>query len=186
MDVHQETVLVQQAQKGDKRALITLYQNYLNPIYRYAYSRVSNKSEAEDITSEIFLRMVRHLNEFQSASSFKNWLYGIAKHVIADFWRQHYKNPTDSFDKIPEILTSSPPNQIVNEEAEQDLIQKESRIKKILAQLPDQYRRVLELRFLKSYTLQETANELGISLANTKVIQYRALKKAYLLSKKYE
>lgn len=182
MDKDQEAILVRLAQDGDEQALIALYQHYLTPIYRYVYSKVGHQPETEDITSEVFLKMVRNLQNFRAESSFKNWLYQIAKNTIADYWRRRYRNFTVSIEEIMEINLVSQSNP-AQEDIEKELAEKEARVKKILDVLPDNYRHVLELRFLKSYSLKDIANELGITVSNVKVLQYRALKKSFELSK---
>jgi len=156
-----------------------LYQTYLTPIYHFAFRQVGNRSEAEDITSDVFLKMVRGLPEFRGESSFKNWLYCLAKNTAADYWRRHYQKPLTSLDGQPEI---SSPVLAEAEDIESLMERKETAVKKILSLLPENYRQVLELRFLKNYSLRETAAELNLTLGNTKVIQYRALKKAGELS----
>jgi RNA polymerase sigma-70 factor (ECF subfamily) len=180
MDQTKEAILVRQAQSGDGQAVVALYQQFIAPIYRYVYSKVSNRQVTEDITSEVFLKMIKQLPKFAGRSSFKNWLYQIAKNTIADYWRQHYRTPTVSLELIQEInlLEKDPPQDI-----EREAGIKETKINTILSSLPDNYREVLELRFIRNYTLQETSDALQISLANAKVLQYRALKKACELSK---
>ena len=66
MDKDHDAILVELAQKGDKQALIALYHTYINPIYRYIYSKVGSKIETEDITSEVFLKMVKNLQNFKT------------------------------------------------------------------------------------------------------------------------
>jgi len=181
MDNDKEATLVRSAQEGDEQALIALYQHYLTPIYRYVYSKVGSQPETEDITSEVFLKMVRNLKNFRGESSFKNWLYQIAKNTIADYWRRHYRKLTVSLEEFMEydLVKSNP----VQEDIEKELAEKEARVKKILDLLPDNYRQILELRFLKKYLIKDIAEALNITISNTKVLQYRALKKAFELSK---
>lgn len=185
MDQDNEVKLIKRAQAGDEEALVALYQKYLNPIYRYIFSHTADTPATEDLTSEVFLKMVRQLPHFDHRSSFKNWLYAITKNTVADYWRQHYQKPTVPLESVAEInLLKS--HSISNVDIEQQLKQKEEIVYNILRQLPDNYRRVLELRFLQNYTLQETANELRLTLTNVKVLQYRGLKRAYELSQPYE
>jgi RNA polymerase sigma-70 factor, ECF subfamily len=180
MEQIKEALLVKQAQSGDEQALVALYQHYITPIYRYSYCKTSNQQVAEDITSEVFLKMVKQLHGFKSRSSFKNWLYQITKNTIADYWRQHYQNPTISTELVQEIELMKKDE---SPDIEQELLLKEQKVQKILSQLPENYRQVLELRFIKNYTLLETASTLQITLGNVKILQYRALKKTSELSK---
>jgi len=180
MDKDKEAILVKLAQSGDEGALVALYQNYVNPIYRYVYCKVGNQAAAEDITSEVFLKMVRGLCDFKGQSSFKNWLYQITKNTVADYWRAHYKKSTVSIEEFLEINLVS---ESQKDDIEKDLSEKEARVSKILNALPENYRQILELRFLKGYSLKDIAKELNITISNVKVLQYRALKKAHEIFK---
>lgn len=183
MDKKEEVILVNQAQEGNEEALIALYNRYLNPIYRYVFSKVGNVQETEDITSEVFLKMVRNLRNFRGESSFKNWLYKIAKNTLADYWRLHYKKSTVSIEEFLEIDLIGKSNPGDEEDIEKEMFKKEQTVNNILNLLPESYRLILDLRFLKSYSLKDIAKELNISISNVKVLQYRALKKAYELTK---
>ncbi len=68
-----------------------LYQEHLNPIYRYVYSHVRNREAAEDLTSQIFLKAVRSLDLEQSVPSSTAWLFRVARTTTADYWRAHYR-----------------------------------------------------------------------------------------------
>ncbi|MFA6553077.1 MAG: sigma-70 family RNA polymerase sigma factor [Patescibacteria group bacterium] len=173
--------LVLAAQKGNEDALCQLYGHYLPPLYRYCYALCGHQETAEDLTSEIFLKMVRQLSGFRGQSSVKNWLYAIAKRTVADYWRHHYRHPLipledyhqdaraayHAIDSDPEVARLADANEL--------------HAKEILDSLPENYRRVLECRFLNNMTIIETAQALNESEANIKVLQHRALKKAVQL-----
>lgn len=179
MDQTGDEQLVCQAQSGSQHVLLALYQQYLSPIYRYAYSKTGTRMAAEDVSAEVFLKMVSALKDFRGESSFKNWLYGITKHAIADYWRDHYRKNQVALEQADERRFATPPRDAENElDLETALQREEAAAQSILRQLPTNYRRVLELRFLKNYTIKETADALQLTVANTKVLQYRALKKA--------
>lgn len=166
-----EARLIKNAQKGDDQAFEILYQKYIKMTYGYVFNRVGKKEEAEDLTSEIWLAVLEGLPKFAAASTFKNWLFGIVKHKIMDFYQEKYK-----IKKIPlveEIILA-----VGDEEINKD--DKEKKVTSLLAKLPKNYREVLSLRFLKGYTTREIAEELGLTVNNIKVIQYRALRKAQL------
>ncbi|MDP2726949.1 MAG: sigma-70 family RNA polymerase sigma factor [Dehalococcoidia bacterium] len=160
------------AQKGDQEALSTLYHRYVAEIYRYAYRQVGNREDAEDLTSQIFLQMVRSIGGYQPQGYFRAWVYGIARNVIVDWWRRYYWTPTVTLEKFLELEPVShadPP--VANPRAE-------ATVESLLLQLPERFREVLTLRFLRGYSLEETAQAMGVSLANAKVLQHRAMKKA--------
>ena len=117
------------------------------------------------------MQALKNLPKFSFKSTFKNWLYGIAKHLILAHYRQKYNQTPLELDDN----TATPQNESQDEKESK----KNNRLlEDLLKALPERYHQVLELRFLKGYTILETAAALGISEENTKVLQHRALKKA--------
>ncbi len=79
----QASVDVQEFQK--------FYQEHLGSIYRFVYSKVGNREEAEDLTSQIFIKAVRGIDRERGALSMQRWLFQVARTTIADYWRVHYR-----------------------------------------------------------------------------------------------
>lgn len=178
-----ENDIVLAAMRGDSQAVSEIYRTYVDVVYKFVYYRVGNREEAEDLTSETFIKMMQSLPSFSFDSKFKTWLLGIAKHTILDYFRKHYKNRTLALEDFLNVdLGNSLALQPVfefDEPEDKTAVQKfEEKVKAILEQLPKHYRDVLELRFLKGYSIKETAEALGKTISNIKVLQYRALHKA--------
>ena len=76
------------------------YRENLGPIYRFVYSKVGNREEAEDLTSQIFLKAVRGLNYERGAQSMRKWLFQVASTTIVDYWRSHSRATTSSLDVL--------------------------------------------------------------------------------------
>ena len=171
----EEIELILGAQHGEQHAISELYRLYVDNVYKFIYYRTGNQEEAEDLTTETFIKMMKSIPKFSFQSKFKTWLLGIAKHTILDYFRKHYKTKTLN---IEDFLNSNLGD--VNEEIE-DPAKHDAEIQKILKSLPENYRSVLELRFLKGYTIKETAAELDKTVSNVKVLQYRAIQKAQKL-----
>jgi RNA polymerase sigma-70 factor (ECF subfamily) len=148
-----------------------VYEQYLDPIYRFLYARVGNREDAEDLTSQVFLKALRSLDIAYAEHSIAGWLFTVARTVLADHWRREYRHGTMA--ELDENLTDRA--ETVNGTGDTETVH---RVEEILAFLPARYRAVLELRFLRGYTLEETAQELGITTGNVKIIQHRALAKA--------
>src|SRR5690606_31613681 len=111
--------------------------------------------QAEDLTSEIFVRMLEGIDRYEAQiGAFKGWLYGIARNVIADVWRRSYRMEQVPFEESYALSQSNRPH------SARDLSQWRQAL---LAALPTNYRRVLELRILRGYSVAETAQEMGIS-----------------------
>lgn len=150
------------------------YQENLGPIYRYVFSKVGNREEAEDLTSQIFIKAVRSVDIDRSAQSMQKWLFQVARTTIADYWRAHYKAPAHSLDALLETGWEGP----ADEGSEALNSRPEERVHNILQALPEHYREVLTCRFLLNLTIRDTALRMGLTEANVKVLQFRALKRA--------
>lgn len=169
--------LVRQALHGDSGALAQLYRHHLDDIYRYVYMRVGTQADAEDLTSETFLRMVENLRQYRERGKFRSWLLGIARYVVNDFWRIHYRIGEEPLGELEmkwaaDPFSSDDPNNEL--EGQKNLV---FLMREWLARLPDHYRRVLELRFLEGRSLRETAQAMNCTETTVKVRQHRALKK---------
>ena len=138
-------------------------------VYRFIYARVGNRPDAEDLTAEVYLRALPRLRLRAAMAEIRSYLMATARTVLADHWRRHYDV---AFAALDETIAANRSDDDHDDEAGV------RRAGAILAALPDNYRRVLELRFLRGYSIRETAHELGISVANAKVVQFRALRRA--------
>ena len=151
-----------------------LYQEQAGPVYRFVYSKVGNREDAEDLTSHIFLKAVSGINQERSLQSMHKWLFLVARTTIADYWRAHYRLPTNSLDALLETGWEGP--------AEQEPIALSDRllerVQRILQALPERYRKVLTCRFLLKLSLRDTAVSMGATVATIKTLQFRALKRA--------
>lgn len=164
--------LVRRAKQGDENAISLLYHRHLSAVYRFIYARTGTRADAEDLTSETFFRMLKNLNAYQGKGDFRNWLLGIARHIVLDFWHRRYRFRQTSLEAFGESLSSEPEGILCSNP------QKQLVIKRILDSLPDNYWQVLKLRFLEGKTIKETSQAMGCTESNVKVRQYRALKKA--------
>jgi RNA polymerase sigma-70 factor (ECF subfamily) len=152
----------------------TFVEENLSLIYRYMYSKVGNREDAEDLTSQIFLKVVSKINLSHSRQRVQQWLFLIARTTIADYWRDHYRHPSISLDELLdagwEITMREEP--ITTNSSAAD------RVQRILRALPQRYREVLHCRFLLNLSIRDTASRMGVTEANVKVLQFRALKRA--------
>ena len=153
------------------------YQENLNLIYHYVYGKVRNREEAEDLTSQVFFKAIRHLDLGRDPQSKRSWLYHVAHTTIIDYWRLHYSVSTSSLETMLEAGWEGPTENNtleINDSATK-------RVHRILDALPEQYRRVLTCRFLLGLSIKETASKLNLTEVNVKTLQFRALKRAAAL-----
>lgn len=137
----------------------------MGPLYRFVYGRTGNHADAEDITSTVFMRALPRLRAGVSGAALHGYLRATARTVIADVWRDRHGTV------VQEIDEESTPNHEVTEAGRPD-------VDSLLQRLPGNYRTVLELRFLRGYSVKETAAAMGITVSNAKVLQLRALRRA--------
>lgn len=162
--------LITLAQNGSQEAIATLYEKYVDAIYRFFWWQTNRNVEvAEDLTQDIFLEMAKSINKFNNQGKFKNWLYTIAKRQLSAWLKQKYDLPKEAlFDNL-----ALPENSIDPEKQNQTI----KKVEKLLGKLSEVERSVVVLRYLKNYSVKETAQELKLTASNVKVIAHRALKK---------
>ena len=146
-----------------------IYLDNVERLYRMMYARVGNRADAEDLTAEVFQAALKPLRASASVGEVRAYLLATARTVLASHWRRHYGTEitTIDFDRRPRRSRRTAHR-----------VGCAARVREILAELPDRYARILQLRFLDSCTLREAAHAMNISLGNAKVLQHRALRHA--------
>ena len=144
-----------------------VYQDNASWVYRTLFARVGNRADAEDLTAEVFMAALRPLRLTASVAEVRAYLRVTARTVLAAHWRQTLGREITSIDDVEQ-----PP------ESEEAISTAPQRVALVLDNLPDRYRRILELRFLQGRSIKDSAAELGVSVANAKVLQHRALRLA--------
>jgi RNA polymerase sigma-70 factor (ECF subfamily) len=163
-----EQLLVAQAQQGDKAAVTGLYEAYAHRIFRYISYRVDSDSVAEDLTAEVFLRMVQGLPRYQiTGAPFGAWLYRIAATQVADHYRQ--QRQVEPISEEQPADDTDPLNTLARQE-------ERARLREALQALPEDYQTLLILRFMQQLPHTEVAEVLNKSEAAIRVMQHRALK----------
>jgi len=168
------TCATQQRDEPGIQGFQAFYEDNLVRVYRFVFKSLRNREEAEDLTSQIFLKALRYLDPERSAQSARSWLFKIAHTSIADYWRTHYRTLISSLDVRLEVGWEIPTEEVIvgtNERAAE-------LVYTLLQALPERYREVLSCRFLLNLSIRETAATMGISEANVKVLQFRAIKHA--------
>ena len=152
-----------------------VYQDNATWVYRTIFARVGNRADAEDLTAEVFLAALRPLRLTASVGEVRGYLRVTARTVLAAHWRETLGREITSIDDIEQ-----PPD------SEEVISTAPQRVADVLQRLPDNYRRILELRFLQGRSIKESAAELRVSVANAKVLQHRALRLAAQVNEKGE
>jgi RNA polymerase sigma factor (sigma-70 family) len=185
-----DDLLVQRAQRGDRGGMVLLYQRYVGEIYGYAFNQLGSVQDAEDVTSETFMRVVNAIGSYRAESSFRTWLYAIAHNQVRDHWRRngHHQNAVE-LDLARTAVADDPMSDGTGADGTgSDDGPPEANPRAtalgvaVLAQLPENYRQVLQLRVMDGRSIRDTAAELGLSESNVKVMQHRALKRAAVIA----
>jgi RNA polymerase sigma-70 factor (ECF subfamily) len=150
-----------------------IYRDNVEQVYRLMFAKVGNRPDAEDLTAEVFAAALRPLRTDASAGEVRAYLYATARTVLAGHWRRKFGREVTTVD-LDEAASAAAPA----EGAKESAVGAQRRAEALLARLPPRYREILTLRFLRAYTLQEAASEMGVSVANAKVLQHRALGRA--------
>jgi len=140
----------------------------LELVYAFIYARVGNRADAEDLTQQVALKAIPRLRQGAPASAIRGYLFATARSVLGGFWSTRLGlSEAELREDLALAVPTSPPS----EEGVET-------VQKLLAQLSDNYRRVLELRFLHGYSLKEVAAEMHSTVGAIKVMQLRALRAA--------
>jgi RNA polymerase sigma-70 factor (ECF subfamily) len=168
--VTDEACLLKRAQTYDPDALAKLYDRYAPRMYAYIYRRVGDAALAEDLTSELFLRVLRAIqNERTWRDSFSAWLYRIAHNLVVDQYRRQSPAPILSLDEALLASDEGDPADVV----EGDLARE--RLRRAIGRLTPEQQEALTLRFGEGLTARETARVMRKTTGAVEALQRRAL-----------
>lgn len=144
----------------------SVYQDNVVGIYQLVFRRVGNAADAEDLAEDVLMQTLKTLRLPAPVPTVRAYLVKTARTVLADHWRSHYaaRDAANELDQLPVEIVANP-----------DAV---DRAQRLLSLLPDNFKNILELRFLRGYSVREAATELGVTESNARVLQFRALRKA--------
>lgn len=155
--------------KLDPQAIGVIYDKYFTDVYRYVRYRINDDAVAEDISSDVFVRLLEAVKKGQGPqSNLKGWLIATASNAANDHLRRQYRRPTEALSEFMPDQDSSVANQVDSREQAQT-------VKLAYAQLTAEQQHVLALRFGLGYSLEETAAQLKKNANAIKALQFRAL-----------
>jgi RNA polymerase sigma-70 factor, ECF subfamily len=155
------------------RDFTELYRTHLRDVYSYAYYRIGNHHDAEDLTEQTFLQAYRHFERAVRESNgrpLRPWLIRIAHNLAANYYRDRSRRPQTNLEDAGVISAPHPTEELVEGREE---------VKEVLAgvsQLPDDRREALIMRFALGMENREIARALGRSEGATKVLIHRAIR----------
>jgi RNA polymerase sigma-70 factor (ECF subfamily) len=162
--------LVERAQAGDRNALEELYLIHFDRIYSYLHMTVGNRHDAEDLTTQTFLRMLESIGKFRfQAAPFSAWLFRIAHNLSMDHFRANRRWQPE--EDVPEPHGSE--ERSAEDEAFHSIGRKS--LLELIDTLSQEQQQVLTLKFVFSFSNGEAATILGKTEGAVKSLQHRAL-----------
>jgi RNA polymerase sigma-70 factor (ECF subfamily) len=153
----------------DPQVIGAVYDRYFSEVYRYVLYRVGDQKTAEDIASDVFVRLLESAEKGRSPdSNLKAWLISTASHAAADQFRKKYRKPEETIsDSLPD-LGPDPVSEVVSREQNRA-------VQSAYEKLTPEQQHVIALRFGQGYSLEETASFMNKNVNAVKALQFRAL-----------
>jgi RNA polymerase sigma-70 factor (ECF subfamily) len=167
-DLSVEDRLLAQARRGDQEAMMQIYDTYFPPIYNFIRLRVTDRPLAEDLASDVFVKLVSAIQTNSAPrQSLRGWLFRVARNAKYDHYGQQKHYPTTT---LEEWLPS-------DSDMEGRVIQAMDahRARQAIRMLADDQQEVLLLRFGQGLSLQETAAIMDRNVGSIKSLQFRAV-----------
>ena len=163
-----EQRLIQAAKSGDREAFGCLYKLFFERVYRYILSLLKEHSDAEDVTAEVFIKVMRSLPKYSERGQFTTWLFRIARNETFNYIKKRYRRR-----EMPLLE-----NITIQDDPEVEIEKRELLEKTFQAMhyLTDLQREVITLRFGADLSIKETAEIMGRSIQAVKYLQVSALR----------
>lgn len=173
--------LAQAAARGDMEAFESLYERHYRRVYSLCLRMVANVTEAEDLTQEVFIQLLRKLGSFRGESAFTTWLHRLTvNHVLMHFRKRGVRlEKTTEEGEVPEQV------EIGSDRPQSMPVVDRIALDSAIAQLPPGYRSVFVLHDVEGYEHEEVASLLGVSVGTSKSQLHKArMRLRELLTKK--
>ncbi len=163
-------LLLQCARNLDAQALTQIHDRFYPAVYRYVRYRLDSEQVVEDISSEVFLRLLNHFHQQKGEiHDLRAWLMGTASNLVNDHLRQKYRRPTDDLDDHEELPA------VDDLSATVEYNDRQRAVRLAMQQLTPEQQHVLALRFSQEMSIEETAQVMNKTSGAVKVLQFRAL-----------
>ena len=166
--------LVRSAQEGDAASFAALYEHFSDAIYRYVSFKTGSPGDAEDITAEVFVRMLQSIRSFKpSGHPFSSWLYRVAHNLVVDHFRAKGRKKTVPLETSEHAVGTSALD--LDEYVDVKLTMRH--VHKAMEVLTSLQREVITLRFAAGLSVAETAKAVGKKENAVKALQHAGVKK---------
>ena len=168
----EDAALARRAGSGEAEAFGVLYDRYVDAVYRYVFYRVRNEAEAEDVTSDVFMRALRAIPKYEPRQAFLAWLYRIARNAVIDRSRRQGARQQVSFE---DALAHPNADQVVNPDAGLLAGSDASVVRVAMQQLTPLQQEILVLRYVEGYDTKTISKLVGKRDGTIRGIEFRAL-----------
>lgn len=168
----EDAALARRAGFGEAEAFGVLYDRYVDAVYRYVFYRVRNEAEAEDVTSDVFMRALRAIPKYEPRQAFLAWLYRIARNAVIDRSRRQAARQQVSFE---DALAHPNADQVVNPDAGLLAGSDASVVRVAMQQLTPLQQEILVLRYVEGYDTKTISKLVGKRDGTIRGIEFRAL-----------
>lgn len=151
--------------------IIEIYKHYYLDVYKFIICYSGNQNDSEDMTQEVFIRVLKNLSKYNYSASLKTWIFSIAKHVAIDHYRKNRFTRTLKEGFFKQLIS--------NEKGPIEYVEQnemKNYINKTISKINPNYRMVLILRGINEFSIKETAQILNYSESKVKVVYHRAIK----------
>jgi RNA polymerase sigma-70 factor (ECF subfamily) len=161
--------LLDRARRLEAPALAEIYDRHAGPIYGYLYRLLGDPAQAEDLTGEVFLRLLHALHTGRAPRDrLEGWLYRVAHNLAMDLFRRQKKGPSVPLDEELAAEGNQPPDVVHDRQVTE-------RLRASILRLTSDQQRVILLRFAEERPLAEVARLMGKSEGAIKTLQHRAV-----------
>ena len=169
-----DDALIRRAQALDTGALAELYDRHFDGIYRYLYTRVRHHADAEDLTEQVFLKMVDSIHRYRPRGvAFSSWLYRIAHNLLVDRYRRAGREPMELTDQVRDVRPHADPAALAQ------LSEERSRLLAAVQRLTPDQQQVIIMRFIDNLGVDEIARLMRRRAGAIHSMQHRALASLY-------
>jgi RNA polymerase sigma-70 factor (ECF subfamily) len=168
----EDAALARRAGSGEAEAFGVLYDRYVDAVYRYVFYRVRNEAEAEDVTSEVFMRALRAIPKYEPRQAFLAWLYRIARNAVIDRSRRLGARQQVSFE---DALAHPNADQVVNPDSALLAGSDASVVRAAMRQLTPLQQEILVLRYVEGLDTKAISRLVGKRDGTIRGIEFRAL-----------
>ena len=169
-----EQILFLKVKNKDKEAFGKFYDLYISRIYRFIFFKVNSVSDAQDLTSEVFLKLWQYIRDGKKIENLNALIYMIARNSVIDFYRQRSRK-----DGREELIEEKHLPQIIDEDSDlaskMEISTDVQTMLKGLENLKDEYKEVIVLRYLDELSITEISDVLNKTKGSVRVLIHRAL-----------